>query len=169
MPVKKRNPSVSMQLVRQPVEPRQDASEPDRAQDQWPASNDASPEAAAAGNLSWGPKVDVFERGRQLITRVDLPGVRAQQIRVVVTDDHLVISGRRQKEPEASQDRYWRSERDHGAFHRAVPLPKGIQPEDVTATFGGGVLEVCVPLPIRRATKVTRVPIAQARRSDTAG
>jgi HSP20 family protein len=128
------------------------------------ASCEPLTENPAAADTTWGPKIDVFERGRRLITRVDLPGVRAQHVTVVVADDHLVISGRRQQEPEASRDKYWRSERDHGVFHRAVPLPKGIQPKHVSATFDGGVLEVCVPLPTPQATKVTRVPIAQASR-----
>jgi HSP20 family protein len=122
MPIKKPNASVSMQPAHQPVAPRRHASEPDQARGHWPASSDPSSEASA--NVSWGPKIDVFERGTRLITRVDLPGVRAQRVTVVVVDDHLVISGRRQQDPEASGDRYWRSERDHGAFHRAVPLPK---------------------------------------------
>jgi HSP20 family molecular chaperone IbpA len=168
MPIRKPNASVSLQPTRQPVRPRRHASEPDWAQSHWPPSSDPSSETPAAGDVSWGPKIDVFERGKRLITRVDLPGVRAQHVTVVVADDHLVISGKRQQEAEASQDRYWRSERDHGAFHRSIPLPKGIEPELVSATFDGGVLEICLPIPTRQATRPTKVPIGRPARTDSA-
>jgi HSP20 family molecular chaperone IbpA len=162
---KKPKPSVAMQPVPRPVgTPRRQASERDLAHARWPALNNPSSETSTAADTSWSPKIDVFERGKRLITRVDLPGVRARHVTVVVIDDHLVISGRRPQEPDASQDRYWRSERNHGAFHRAVPLPKGIQSELVSATFDGGILEVSLLLPTPRATTVTRVPIGQPGR-----
>jgi HSP20 family protein len=40
----------------------------------------------------------------------------------------------------------YRSERSYGSFHRAVPLPEGVDPEKVEARFDGGVLEVTLPL-----------------------
>ena len=41
-------------------------------------------------------------------------------------------------------------ERAFGAFSRSLTLPKGIDPEGVTAQFGNGVLEVRVPKPEQR-------------------
>ena len=43
---------------------------------------------------------------------------------------------------------------------RTVPLPAGINPADVKATFENGVLEVAVPLPATAVTAPRKVEIA---------
>ena len=142
---------------------RQMTSELDRMFDQpfwsslrWPAFRTALAEAPA-----WAPKVDVFERDRRLVTRVDLPGVKKEDVRVEVTDGHLALSGERKRETEEKKDNVYRSERDYGSFYRAVPLPQGVKLEDVKATFSDGVLEVSVPLPARPDAKVHNVEIQE--------
>ncbi len=116
---------------------------------------------------SWSPKIDVIERGKYLLARVDLPGVNAKDVTVSVTGDRLVVAGERGHGTE-TRDRYWRSERDYGCFRRVVPLPAGIQRESVRATFEGGVLEVSMPLPVAGAVKATRVPIVEGNKAHRA-
>ena len=51
---------------------------------------------------------------------------------------------------------YYRVERAFGAFSRALTLPKGVDPEAVTAKFDRGVLEVQIPKPEeRKPRKIT--------------
>ena len=111
---------------------------------------------------SWTPKMDVIERGRRLIVTVDLPGVREGDVMVTVTAGRLTISGQRRPGRASRRDRFWRSERDYGTFHRVIPLPDGVEIERVSATFDGGVLEVGMPLPSPETVHVTRVPIGRA-------
>jgi HSP20 family protein len=137
---------------------RQMTSELDRAFDapffnfRWPALNGASAEA------NWAPRVDVFERDGRLITKVDLPGVKKEDVSVEVTDGHLALSGERKHEKEETKDNVYRSEREYGSFYRTVPLPDGVSLDDVKASFADGVLEVSVPLPAP-AAKVRKVEI----------
>ena len=56
-------------------------------------------------------------------------------------------------------------ERAFGAFSRSLTLPKGIDPEAVTASFDRGVLEVRIPKPEQR--KPRRIEIASAAASET--
>jgi HSP20 family protein len=152
--------------VREPRDPfallRQMTSELDRAFDEpffnfrWPALR--LPTAAAAG---WAPRVDVFERDGRLVTKVDLPGVKKDDVSVQVTDGHLALSGERKQETEETKDNVYRSEREYGSFYRAVPLPQGVKLEDVKATFADGVLEVSVPLPSQPESKVHKVEIQE--------
>ena len=53
----------------------------------------AIPEAVA-----WSPRVDVFEKDNRLITRVDLPGMKKEEVKVEVTDGYLALSGERKRE-----------------------------------------------------------------------
>jgi HSP20 family protein len=96
---------------------------------------------------AWMPQIEVFEEGDRLVSRVDLPGLKKEDVKVEVTDGHLVISGERKSEVKEEKDRFYRSERQYGSFYRLVPLPEGVKLEDVKATFADGVLEVRVPLP----------------------
>ena len=100
-----------------------------------------------------------FEKDGRLVTKVDLPGVKKEDVKVEVTDGHLSISGERRSEAEEKKDQYYRLERHYGSFSRTVPLPDGVKLDDVKATFADGVLEVSVPLPTRPDSKVRKVEI----------
>ena len=111
---------------------------------------------------SWAPQIDVFERDNRLVTKVDLPGIRKEDVKVEVTDGYLTISGERKSEVEEEKDDFYRCERGYGHFYRAVPLPEGVKVDDIKATFSEGVLEVSVPLPAKTATDVQTIAIEDA-------
>jgi HSP20 family protein len=107
----------------------------------------------------WIPQIDMFEKDNRLVTRVDLPGMKKEDVQVDVTNGFLTIAGERKRESEEKKDRFYRSEREHGSFYRAIALPEGVKLEDVKATFVEGVLEVSVPVPVRADEKPRRVQI----------
>ncbi len=96
---------------------------------------------------AWSPRVDVFEKDNRLITKIDLPGLKKEDVEVEFVDGRLVIFGERKTEAEKKEENYYRCEREYGSFYRTVPLPENVRFEDVKATFADGVLEVSVPLP----------------------
>jgi len=148
---------------------RQMTSELDRVFGEWPSFGWPSFEAVATRQaLAWSPKIDVFERDNRLITRVDLPGVKKEEVSVEVTDGHLALSGQRKRETEEKKDNFYRSEREYGSFYRAVPLPDGVKLEDVKANFFDGVLEVSVPLPSKAEVNVRKVQIEEKPAAKTA-
>jgi HSP20 family protein len=120
---------------------------------------------AQSNAITWSPKVDMFEKDNRLVTRVDLPGVKKDDVSVEVTDGHLALSEERRIETEDKDSDFYRSEREYGSFYRAVPLPEGIKLEDVQASFADGVLEVSVPLPARAESKVRKVEIKEPAKS----
>jgi len=122
----------------------------------WPTFRFGRGEEAA-----WNPGIDVFERDKRLVTKVDLPGLKKEDIKVEVTDGYLTISGDRKREEEEKKDDFYRCEREYGSFYRAVPLPEGVKLEDVKATFVDGVLEVSVPLPAKAETKGRTIEIQE--------
>jgi HSP20 family protein len=141
---------------------RQAAAELDRAFDGWPAFRWPSlGRLATLESVAWSPSIDVFERDSRLVTRVDLPGMKKEDVSVEVTDGHLALSGERKRETEEKKDNFYRSERQYGSFYREVPLPEGVKLEDVKATFSNGVLEVSVPLPARPRANVRSVQIEE--------
>jgi HSP20 family protein len=144
---------------------RQMTSELDRAFEGWPSLRWRPLGEFAMPESGWSPKIDIFERDNRLVTRVDLPGTKKEDVSVEVTDGHLALSGERKRETEEKKDNVYRREREYGRFYRAVPLPDGVKLEDVKATFADGVLEVSVPLPIRAEASVKKVEIEEPKKS----
>jgi HSP20 family protein len=130
----------------------------------WPAFR-TRPAAEAA---TWFPEIDVFEKDNRLVTKIDLPGMKKEDVKVEVTDGHLAISGERKTEAEEKKENFYHCEREYGSFYRAVPLPEGVKLEDVKATFSDGVLEVSIPLPAKPEARVRKVEVQEAPKAKTA-
>ena len=147
---------------------REFATEFDRAFDQpfsgfrWPALR------ALVTPGTWAPELDVFARDGRLVTKVDLPGLTKEDVKVEVADGQLAISGERKTETEEQKDNVYRSERSYGSFYRVVPLPPGVRLEDVKATFADGVLEVSAPLPAKPEAAVRKVQVEDAKAAGNA-
>jgi HSP20 family protein len=106
---------------------------------------------ATTGSAFFSPPVEIFEREGHLVVRADLPGLTKDDVHVEVTDEALTIEGERRSEHEERQGGFFRSERRYGTFHRQIPLPEGVNPDQVKASFKDGVLEVSMPAPQRQA------------------
>src|SRR4051794_38183158 len=98
----------------------------------------------------WMPAMDLVESGDHFVLRADLPGLAEEDVKIELEDQTLTISGERKAEHETREEGYYRVERAFGAFSRSLQLPKGIDPEGVTARFDRGVLEVSIPKPEER-------------------
>jgi len=126
------------------------------------ADQESRPALEAA---TWVPEIDVFERNNRLVTKVDLPGTKREDVKVEVADVRLTISGERKAEAEEKTEDFYRRERQYDSFYRSVPLPDGARLEDVKATFADGVLEVSVLLPAMAEAKVRKVEIQDAAKT----
>lgn len=107
----------------------------------------------------WIPQVEMTERDQQLMIKVDLPGLKKDEVNVSVTDEGLVVEGERTREAESKKEEWFTTERSYGRFYRLVPLPEGVNHQEVKATFKNGVLEVTVPIPAAAATAPYKVPV----------
>ena len=92
------------------------------------------------------PDMEVFEKNNLLTVRLDVPGLKKEELTVHVTEGVLTVEGERKHETEEETNRWYRTERTYGRFCRTVPLPAGVNAKDVRATFKNGVLEVTVPV-----------------------
>src|SRR6266436_4594223 len=69
---------------------------------------------------SFFPQVDVVEHDGKLVIRADLPGVDVDNIRVIMTDELVIIEGEREDEREQEDTRMYRYERTYGHFRREI-------------------------------------------------
>jgi HSP20 family protein len=109
----------------------------------WPGTRLGKPFT----DVAWMPPVEAFERDHRLTVRVELPGMKKEEIGITVTDGVLTIEGERTLENEEKKNEWYRNERTYGKFVRTVPVPEAVKVNEITATFEGGVLEITGPLP----------------------
>jgi HSP20 family protein len=88
-----------------------------------------------------GPAFDVFDDGESYRLVADMPGLRAEDLEVEVTEDGLAVRGSRKVEvPEGYS--VHRRERESLELARSFTFPSKVDPEKVTATLQQGVLTI---------------------------
>jgi HSP20 family protein len=90
----------------------------------------------------WAPLVDIAEDEKEYLTKVELPEVQKENVKVTVENGTLTISGERKAEQEQKGHRYHRVERFYGRFERSFSVPDDAEAENVKAEFKDGVLRV---------------------------
>jgi HSP20 family protein len=108
------------------------------------------PGGGTGGARRWTPAMDLLETEEEFVLRADLPGMSESDVSIELEDNVLTLSGERKTEHEDKREGFYRMERAYGSFSRSLTLPKGIDPEAVSAAFDRGVLEVRVPKPEQR-------------------
>lgn len=91
------------------------------------------------------PAVNIAENRDKYFVRAELPGIKADEIKVQIDGQNLTISGERKIQSEGDNVKYHRRERESGDFSRTIRLPGEIEDENLTAKMVNGVLEVEIP------------------------
>jgi HSP20 family protein len=112
------------------------------------------------------PAIDTFTRGDDLVVRAELPGVDPDKdIDVSLQDNVLSIRGERRREDRSEDGDYFRFESSYGSFQRDVPVPEGVNAEEIKASYERGILEVVVPNAVKASSpKRIQVTSGEERR-----
>lgn len=123
----------------------------DRALQNWWSDSGGLEKTFA--EAAWQPMVDITETDKALQVKVDLPGIKPEEVHISVANDQLTIQGERKEEKETKDKTVHRVERRYGSFYRSIPLPVGTDPEKVTAESDNGVITITLPKPPESAGK----------------
>ena len=97
------------------------------------------------GGESFMPMADLVEKEQEFVVSMDLPGMKAEDVKVELHGRELWISGERKGESEEEGKSFHRMERHHGEFRRVFSLPQEVDEDHIEATFQDGVLAIHVP------------------------
>jgi len=113
------------------------------------------------GNRTTGftPLVDVHETKEEYLVKVDVPGVKADDVNVEVNENVLSISGARVADEKGQAQLV---ERPYGSFVRTLTLPQGVDSDSIEAGYQDGVLELRIPKPAEQKPK--KIAIGGARK-----
>ncbi len=93
----------------------------------------------------WVPAMEVSETSDAYIVRVELPGVKTDDIEVTLQEDILTIKGKRERSEERKDETIHFVERSYGEFVRSLRIPTDVKVDAVEASYKDGVLEVRLP------------------------
>ncbi len=86
------------------------------------------------------PACNVYETPSHLVIQVELPGVRKQDIRLVIQGDVLIISGERRELATDPDRRYHTLEFGYGPFERRILLPGSLDYRRIETHLEEGIL-----------------------------
>jgi len=116
--------------------------------------NDAQ-ETLSAGNFV--PAVDIYEDEHKLLLKLEVPGIRQEDLDVRLENQTLTVKGQRKFESEEKEENFHRIERRFGSFARSFTLPVSIDTSSVAAKYENGVL--AIQLAKKEAAKPKQVKI----------
>lgn len=94
---------------------------------------------------AWTPPCDIFETGKELVMKFELPEVKKEDVEVKLEHNVLTLRGERKFEESTDRENYHRVERHYGEFVRSFNLPLYVNAARITAEFKDGVLTVTLP------------------------
>ena len=94
---------------------------------------------------AWQPPVDIYEREDAIIVIMELPGIKKEEVTVVVDQDLLKISGARPKRLPPGTDHVHQMEIPYGNFARYIRLPQRCDVERIEAEYTDGYLQIEIP------------------------
>jgi HSP20 family protein len=98
-----------------------------------------------------------------MMIRAEMPGIDPDKdVEITVDDGVLTIRAERRSEQKETQAGRTRSEFRYGSFTRAVRVPKDMDPDDVTATYKDGILEVKFPYKVPTEPAPRKVAVSRS-------
>lgn len=102
-------------------------------------------EGGALQQRSHLPAVDIHEDAERVSVRVDLPGVKKNDVQVDIDNGVLSIRAERKSERTEDRGKVHLEERVHGVYQRSFRLPDYVDGDKCKAKFEDGVLSLTLP------------------------
>jgi len=107
----------------------------------------------------WIPPVEVEEKDGEFHVRVELPGMKKEEVKVDLAEGVLTIDGERKHDEQRKEKDYYRTERSYGRFVRTITLPEGAKLDTAKALFADGMLEITMKVKTPETPALRRLVI----------
>ncbi len=111
----------------------------------FPAGSPSRPAVGSKGDTAWTPNTDVYVHAVGAVIKVELAGIRKEDLEISVDGARLIISGARRDECRTGDCNFQVMEIRYGAFESVVELPAGFDLAQARASYQNGFLRVDVP------------------------
>lgn len=101
---------------------------------------------------------DIIDEGKQFRMKMNVPGLKKNEINLNVTDNSIEVTGEHKEEEKRKN--YLRKERHSMSYYQTIPLSEKVVSGKVKAKLTDGVLDITLPkikptpVPKKRSVKV---------------
>jgi HSP20 family protein len=127
----------------------------------WDPYRELSPATGQRGGELFEPPFEVRETQDAFLVEADLPGIKNEDLQVMLTGNRLQISGHRETKHTSDSDTFYAYERSYGSFTRTFTLPENVDVNQISSDLKDGVLTVV--LPKRPETQPKRIAIGAGK------
>lgn len=114
-----------------------------------------SESAARSGGSAYSfvPRVDIFEEENAFEIHLAVAGMKKDDFKIDLNDNHLTISGERKFSKEKKDNNFRSIETQHGKFSRSFTLPENVDGANISAKYVDGILEISIPKDEKKSLK----------------
>jgi HSP20 family protein len=117
----------------------------------------------AGGQTHWVPNTDVYVTDDGLVVKVELAGMRREDLELAVEGNRLLITGQRPDGCRAPGCKFLVMEIHYGAFECVIEIPAGYDLSQARAAYQNGFLRVDVPVAAKPASKTVFVQVTEVK------
>ena len=88
---------------------------------------------------------DIEDLGKELLVKVDLPGITKKDIKLDISENSVEISARHKDESKKNNKNFLKKERTELSYYRVLPLPVKVLSAKAKAKLSDGILNVIIP------------------------
>ena len=107
----------------------------------------------------WVPNTDVYVTDEGLVVKMELAGMRSENLQITVEGNKLRISGQRPDGCRAAKFSFLAMEINYGAFENVIEVPKEYDLGQARASYLNGFLRIDVPQAVATPPKRTKVAV----------
>ena len=105
----------------------------------------------------WMPNTDVYATDSGVVIKVELSGMRKEDLEITVEGNRLKIGGHRPDGCRAPKCNFHVMEINYGSFERIIELPEGYDLGQALAAYQNGFLRIDVPALSKTQKTIARV------------
>jgi HSP20 family protein len=115
-------------------------------------------------DLVWAPAIDILEKEDNFLVKVELPGVKEDDVNVTIAGGTLTIEGEKKAESEVKKKGYYYRETSYGSFSRSITIPSTVDASKIEANYDKGVLEITLPKALE--VKPKKITVAAKKKGE---
>ncbi len=113
----------------------------------------------------WRPAIEVKQTDKAYRVKVQIPGVKKEDIDIELDNDFMTITAKIEEEKEELQEqekniKYHTCEFRYGKYQRTISFDTPIKPEEGTADYKNGILNIYIPKVLKKEAKAHKLEIS---------
>jgi HSP20 family protein len=107
----------------------------------------------------WVPSTDVYTTDEGLVVKIELAGMRSENLQITVEGPTLRVTGQRPDGCRAAKFNFLAMEINYGPFEKTLEIPAGFDLSQAKASYLNGFLRIDVPQAVRPPVRRNKVAV----------